>query len=79
MNATEARIVGRLLEASGYYWCRDFELGPGVALVEVRSRARPYRLLRTLRTPEEAQAFLTDLGDGLILVAPVPSTAPPAA
>jgi acyl-CoA reductase-like NAD-dependent aldehyde dehydrogenase len=23
MNATEARIVGRLIEASGFYWCRD--------------------------------------------------------
>jgi hypothetical protein len=79
MNATEARTVARLIETTGHYRCRDFELGPGVALVEVRARARPHRLLRTLRTPAEAQAFLTDLGDGLILVAPVPAPAPPAA
>jgi hypothetical protein len=79
MNATEARLVARLIEATGHSRCRDGALGPGVAVGEVRSRARPHRLLRTPRTPAEAQALLSDLGDGLILVVPVPAPAPPAA
>jgi hypothetical protein len=54
----QASLWARRLEATGRCWAAPVGLIMGCALVEIRSRARPYRLVGVARTPDDAAGYL---------------------
>jgi hypothetical protein len=60
LDPWEAAELARRIEARGGFWAEPFHLAQGVALLNVRSRRRPYPVVRTLRTADEGRAFLAE-------------------
>jgi hypothetical protein len=58
LDPWEAAELARRIEARGAFWAEAFHLAQGVALLHVRSRRRPYPVVRVLRTAAEGRAFL---------------------
>jgi hypothetical protein len=60
LDPWEAAELARRIEARGAFWAQAFHLAQGVALLNVRSRRRPYPVVRVLRTADEGRAFLAE-------------------
>lgn len=61
LSAHEALFWARTLEETGRVWAGEVALGHGAALVEVRSRRRPYPLRVRVRTAQGCQRALERL------------------
>lgn len=60
-TTNEAKRVARAITERGFD-AQAITIAQGMALVEVRSKQRPYPVVATLRTEEDARLYLAEEG-----------------